>query len=121
MSITASGNITTTIYHRYWITGAKEVDCKMAYTSGSDRAYPAGGIPLPAIGKFGFSRALRSCVLVDAGSMAIGSKYLWKYSVTGQKLLAFKCATAVGGVMRAVTAGTAIVGPIDFRALVRGV
>ena len=61
--------------------------------AGTD-TYPTGGVPLPAIGKFGMYRSLRNLHVV--GQDGATTQYLYTYDKTNAKLQIFENAAATG-------------------------
>lgn len=95
MAAIAASDVTVTITDR-WIAGGKvNVTGTLAFGNGS-LTYSTAGIPLPAIGQFGFGRRIQ--VLNIFGVNERTTDYMVRYGPAGHTLLLYEEEdTAAGG------------------------
>lgn len=94
MAALDAADVTITVTER-WIEGTKRHSRGTLAIGGTD-TYPTGGIPLPALGKFGMYRSLD--VLDVTGSAGNTDEYVYGYDKTNYKLQLFEEeGTAAGG------------------------
>lgn len=94
MAALTSASITIVLLERSKENKKRKVKGTLAI-AGTD-TYPTGGIPLPAIGSFGFIRQMDKLEIV--GQPGATSQYLYNYDETNHKLQIFEEeATAAGG------------------------
>jgi len=93
MAAFASTDVTVVVVERKIIGGRRMVVGTMAFGNGA-LTYPTGGIPLPAIGAFGFVRNISD--LNVSGLNGLTTDYLARYDKTNHKLSMFENAAAAG-------------------------
>lgn len=101
MAFFASSNVTVTITPRKRFVADKlrVTKATIAFGDGS-LAYCSGGVPLPAVGAFGFHRQIDLMSIQQAALHADGSRYLCRYDADNHKIMLLQpYATASGGAL----------------------
>jgi len=94
MAAFASTDITVVVTERRVIETIKEVVGTIAFGNGA-LTYATGGVPLPAIGAFGFVRNISD--LNISGINGLTTDYLARYDKTNHKILLYEEEAAAAG------------------------
>lgn len=92
MADLAAGDVTITVEERSIQGNKKRNRVKITFGDGA-LTYPSGGVPLPAIGKFGMMRSLDYLLLSDDDD---SKGTIWKYDKENRKLRAYVQGATVG-------------------------
>ncbi len=108
MAELASTNVTVTVNSRdREIAGAQAgKNLTLASITFGDGAltYPTGGVPLPAIGMFGFRNAIDFCAI----QQPVGNGFVYKYDATNHKIKIFTQGFVTGATAAAVNENGAL-------------
>jgi hypothetical protein len=74
----------------------------IAFGAASGKAYPTGGIPMPAMGAFGMKKEIKRIFVSPRAADGI----LWKYDKVNHKLMALVVGGSVTGTISANSAGS---------------
>jgi len=69
------------------------------------KTYPSGGVPMPAIGNFGFSRQVDFCAIQEPS----GNGYTYKYDATNNKIRIYTQGVVTGSTAATACANGALV------------
>jgi hypothetical protein len=74
----------------------------IAFGASSGKAYPTGGIPMPAMGAFGMKKEIKRIFVSPRAADGI----IWKYDKVNHKLMAYVVGGTVTGTISSNSAGT---------------
>lgn len=98
MPALAATDVTVTIEDKQRVARKKRHRVKLTFGDGA-LTYPAGGVPMPAFGKFGMYRNLDYLILTDHND---AEGIIWKYDQDNKKLRGYAQGVTVGAAGAAV-------------------
>lgn len=116
MPALAASNVTVTVSER-WIEGGKRHSRGTIAFGDGALTYPTAGVPLPAIGIFGFVRNMDTLEIF--GNNARTTDYMTRYNKAAHALLLYEeeAAAAGGPLLEADTAEAPAARTYDFHAI----
>jgi len=121
MAAIASTDVTVTVLERNILGKLRMNECKIQFGDGA-LTYPAGGIPMPAIGAFGMNKEVKGLTWYDESN---GDGFVYKYDKTNRAIRIYSQGVALDAAGtetlddHAVTAGVGV-GTISLGAAVAG-